>query len=40
MHVLNGALFFNVTFFSALSFLFATAAKWSIIPFVTIHASL
>ena len=39
MHDLNGALFLNATFFSALSFLFAVAAKGNIVPFTTIHPS-
>ena len=40
MHDLNGALFLNATFFSALSYSFATAAKKAIPPFTTIYASL
>ena len=33
IHDLNGVLFSNVTFFSALSFSFAAAAKRYIVPF-------
>ena len=40
MHDLNGALFLNTTFFSALSFSFAAAAKSSNVPFATIYSSL
>ena len=39
MHDLNGALFFNVTFFSALS-CFCSRAKRSVVPFTTIYALL
>ena len=40
MHDLNGALFLNTTFFSALSFSVPAAAKRSIFPFTTIYVSL
>ena len=37
MHDLIGALFLNTISFWTLSFLFAAAAKRSIVPFTTIH---
>ena len=37
---LDGALFLNATFSSALSFSFAASAKRSIVPFTTIYTSL
>ena len=40
MNDLNGALFLNATFFSALSLSFAAAAKRLIVPYTTIYASL
>ena len=40
MHDLNGALFLNATFYSALFFSFAASGKRSIFPFTTIYASL
>ena len=40
MHGRNGALFLNSNSFYALSFSFPGAAKISIVPFTTVHASL
>ena len=40
IHDLNRALFLNARFHSVLSFLFAAAAKRSIVPFTTICALL
>ena len=40
MHDLNGALFLNTLFYSALSFLFAATAKRSIVTFATIYGLL
>ena len=40
IHDLSGALFLYATAFSALSFPFVAAAKRSIVPFTSVHASL